>query len=116
MCFIFFQYSDWILSPPITPNVQNVVGCDVYESTLSSNNILKSKLLASSLKTTTRGSKVIRIEIYDASQFQNVEKSVCKCNAEMCAQHVVENIYSDNIYAKVRDILKSLDNSLYVTL
>lgn len=76
----------------------------------------RKKTLSSFLKTHATGVKVIRIEIYDASQFSNLEKSICKCNAELCAQHVVEDIYSDNVYIKIRDLLKSMNNSLYVSL
>lgn len=74
------------------------------------------KMLSSYFKTIVHGSKVIRIEIYDASQFSNAEDSLCKCNAELCVQHVVENVYCDNIYTRVRDILKYMDNTVYTSL
>lgn len=74
--------------------------------------INKQKKLTSSIRTATIGSKVVRIEIYDADQFDDSTKSVCNCNAEICAQHVVQNIFSDNIYTRVKDILKSIETSL----
>lgn len=71
----------------------------------------KKKKLASSIKIETLGAKVIRIEIYDADQFDNFQKSVCHCNAEICAQHIVQNVFSDDIYIQVKDILKSIDTN-----
>lgn len=77
--------------------------------------LVKNKL-TSCIKTTVQGVKVIRIEVYNADQFSSIEDSTCKCRAEICAQHVVNNFYSDHIYMKVRDILKSMDNSMYTNL
>lgn len=57
-------------------------------------------------KKVLKGRKVIRIEIYDADQFDNVQKSTCNCSAEICVQHVVENIGSDNIYCRIKDLIQ----------
>lgn len=74
------------------------------------------KMMSTYFKITTPGSKVIRIEIYNADQFENAEKSMCRCNAEVCVQHVVKNAATDNIYPRVKDIIKCIDNTLYTSM
>lgn len=70
------------------------------------------KQLSSCVKYTTSGVKLIRIEVYDAEQFDNAEKTICHCNAHLCAQHVVSNIFTDDIYVRVKDILRSIQNNV----
>lgn len=92
-------------------NVQNVQANAIYSPTT-----IESKMLTASLKTSIRGMKLIRIEIYNANQFATSEESSCKCNAEICAQHVVSNVHSDNIYIRLKELLKSMDNAMYTSL
>lgn len=79
-------------------------------------NVIESRNLSSSFKITSSGKKVIRIEIYDAVQFDSVEKSICRCNARLCTQHVVQDLASDNIYHRIREIIKCIDNNFYKAL
>lgn len=120
--YLCFQYSNWILSPPtlsldecgkFTANCgQRTPATNVLSPTL----VIDEKKLSSHLKITKQGVKVIRIEIYDVEQFRSTEESMCRCNAELCAQHVVANVYSDDVYTRIKDILKSIDNSLFTIL
>lgn len=104
------------MSPPITPNEAHSLENQNILNVNYSPNVVKTKMLTSSLKTSLLGLKVIRIEIYRADQFENSEDSSCRCKAEICAQHVVSNYYSDHIYSKVREILKSMDSSICFNL
>lgn len=88
-------------------NLKNAKGNQEVNSNMS-----KRKKIASSIRMSSYGAKIIRIEIYDADHFENLEKSVCHCNAEVCGQHVVQNMFTDNIYERVKDILKSIGTSL----
>ncbi|RVE52646.1 hypothetical protein evm_002765 [Chilo suppressalis] len=49
------------------------------------------------IKRPSQGSKVIRIEMYDADKIPE-DGNNCKCQAELCVQHVVTNYFMDNIY------------------
>lgn len=119
MCF---QYSNWILSPPITPDYQQMANLCENPSNDEDNNQqqlfreIEAKKLISSLKTTAVGTKLIRIEIYNADQFASTGESTCKCNADICAQHVVRNVHLDQIYPRIREILKCMDNKIYMNL
>lgn len=77
---------------------------------------IEAKRLTSSLKTTVLGRKVIRVEIYNANQFSSMDESACRCHAEICAQHVVSNIHLDQIYPRIREILKCMDNKMFINL
>uniref|UniRef100_A0A1E1VYT9 Uncharacterized protein n=1 Tax=Pectinophora gossypiella TaxID=13191 RepID=A0A1E1VYT9_PECGO len=71
--------------------------------------------LYSFMKKPTRrgGLKIIRIEIYDADKIENaVEHSMCKCDAELCVQHVVKNILLDDVYKGTRDVINKIEESL----
>lgn len=59
------------------------------------------------VKTLNKGLKVIRIEIFDANQFEN---KICNCNAEMCVQHVVSNTLHDDIYKSIRIIITKISD------
>lgn len=114
--FTYFQYSPWVLSPPVTASPADFQQIEAPQQSNTLPPFVKNKLLTSCLKTSANGLKVIRIEIYDADQFSSTEDSTCKCSAEICAQHVVSNFYSDPIYIRIREILKSMENSMYVNL
>lgn len=78
-------------------------------------NTTNDKELISFYKTvSTGGTKVIRIEIYDANQFES--NSMCQCSAEICVQHIVKSIYTDNIYLRIKDMLPYLNNTFYQSL
>lgn len=77
----------------------------------------KSPAIFSYVKKLTRGpntigGKVIRIEIYDAEKFSDSESSQCKCDADLCIQHVVKNTCMDNIYNSVKDIVVKISDSM----
>ncbi|XP_028162761.1 uncharacterized protein LOC114354537 [Ostrinia furnacalis] len=114
-------HENWSYSPSYTPlsppasgrmsptSVQRIINNMENENQRYGDIIInQQKKLYSSIRTVSHGAKVIRIEIYDAEQFENSTKSVCQCNAEICAQHVVENVFNDNIYTRVKDIIKSI--------
>lgn len=119
------QLSSWPFSPPpriVDPvMVQNVTNYfekqnQITEAAVPSSTKSNQKMLSSFFKTNLKGSKIIRIEIFDAEQFSSREKSVCKCDARLCVQHVVQDTSTDNFYIRVRDILKCMDNHLYTSL
>lgn len=60
------------------------------------------------IKKTSTGSKIIRIEIHDAKNFLNREDTLCKCEAEICAQHVVKHIMFDDIYKSAIDLIEKI--------
>lgn len=104
-----------IIDPTIVQNITNYFQREDQRNREAQESGIK-KMLASFFKSKVLGSKVIRIEIYNAESFANIEQSICNCNAELCAQHVVEDIHADNIYPRVRDIIKCMDNTFYVSL
>lgn len=59
------------------------------------------------------GTKVIRIEVYDADKlkFDEVEQ-LCNCNAEICIQHVVKNTYNDDVYIAVKEVIAKIEGRL----
>lgn len=66
-------------------------------------------------KMSSTGTKVIRIEIYDAAQFTTANLSSCSCNARVCTQHVVKDEATDNIYHRVKDLIKCIENNFYTS-
>lgn len=56
------------------------------------------------------GRKIIKLEIYDAEQFNSEE--ICKCTAEICCQHIVQNIFKDEIYKAAREIIDKLTEQI----
>lgn len=117
--FFLFQIPSWTyspISPPLMINpdiVENVV--NYLDEEERANNV-DNKQLLSFYKTVSAGSKVIRIEVYNANQFESIEQSVCQCSAEICFQHIVKNIYTDSIYLRVKDMLHYLNNTFYQSL
>lgn len=59
-------------------------------------------------KTSTQ-SKIIRLQIFEVEELKN---SVCKCKASVCAQHVVDNVYSDEVYRHTKDLLSKIHRKL----
>lgn len=82
--------------------------------TINTTNDNKKELISFYKTISIGGAKVIRIEIYDANQFEN--NSMCQCSAEICVQHIVKDIYNDNIYLRVKDLLPYLNNTFYQSL
>lgn len=64
------------------------------------------------VKKLTRGAKVIRIEVYDVESYPDIISSLCNCDAELCVQHVVKNIFMDDIYKSVKDIAVKVSNNM----
>lgn len=54
-------------------------------------------------------SKIIRIQVFDAEDFTN---SPCDCSANICVQHVVGNVFNDDIYKCVKDIVSKLHKKM----
>lgn len=99
------------VSPPITPAQVEELSDYLRNESPGNLEILdgnRSKPIVTTFKKVVRGRKVIRIEIYDADQFENVQQSMCNCSAEICVQHVVENIVGDDIYSRIRDVIQLL--------
>lgn len=61
-------------------------------------------------KPVKRGSKIIKIEIYDSEQFLKAEDSICSCTAEVCVQHVVRSMIIDDIYNAVKDVINKIQD------
>lgn len=59
-----------------------------------------------------RGTKIIRIEIYDPDNFQKSDQSTCNCEAEICVQHVVKSVLFDDIYKGTKDIINKIQDEL----
>lgn len=72
----------------------------------------KSTNLYNYIKQTAKGTKVIRIEVYNAEQFENSEDSVCRCAAEICVQHVVKNALFDDVYTKTKDLIGKIQEKM----
>lgn len=100
----------------VDPAIVRGITSSLEADNITSNPPLEKNITSSFFKKTSLGTKVIRIEIYDAVQFSSVEKSFCPCNARICTQHVVEDEMTDNIYHRVRDIIKCIENNFYTTL
>lgn len=65
-------------------------------------------------KLTRGGGKIIRIEVYDMDSFSDSASSKCKCDAELCIQHVVKNMFMDEIYKTVRDIVVKISEYMEI--
>lgn len=63
-------------------------------------------------KPITRGAKIIKIEIYDADNSPNSEKSTCDCEAEICVQHIVKTVMFDDIYNNIKDIITKIQDEI----
>lgn len=120
---LFFQMASWLYSPvsPVSPMIDPATIRGITASLENENQdtppvIADSRNLTSSFKKTSCGTKLIRIEIYEAEQFDSLEKSICKCTARVCAQHVVQDVHTDNILYRVKDLIKCIDNNLYTAL
>lgn len=56
------------------------------------------------IKKPSRGTKLIRIELYDVENLP-AELINCKCHSELCVQYVVKNMFMDDVYKSYRDIV-----------
>lgn len=54
-------------------------------------------------------SKVIRLQIFEVEEMKN---TVCNCKASICAQHVIENSFSDEIYKCAKDLLSKIHKKI----
>lgn len=69
------------------------------------------------IKTSKRGSKIIRIEIYDAEIFENSQNKTCNCDANICMQYVVDSdIFYDDIYNSTKNLMTKMQKSMEKTL
>ncbi|XP_047041935.1 uncharacterized protein LOC124645979 [Helicoverpa zea] len=64
------------------------------------------------IKKPALGFKIVRIEIYDAKDFMDREDTLCKCKAELCAQHVVKHVLFDDIYKSANELIQKIQNNL----
>lgn len=67
--------------------------------------------LYSYVKRPLKGSKVIRIEIYDAKSFEDRQQNICKCKADLCVQHVVKN-NMDGIYQSTKELIFKIQENI----
>lgn len=65
-------------------------------------------------KPITRPSKIIRIQIFDAENFEQKDSSMCNhyCEAEVCAQHVVKNIILDDIFSSTKELINKIQENM----
>lgn len=89
-----FQFED---TPP----------CSNSDSSNNNNKKRKNDVVYSYIQKPSTGhrSKIIRIQVFDADEFTN---SPCDCSANICVQHVVGNVFNDDIYKCVKDIVSKL--------
>lgn len=59
-----------------------------------------------------RGSKILKIEIYDTGHYPKPEDPICRCDAEVCVQHVVKSQIFDDIYSSIKDIINKIQDEL----
>lgn len=65
------------------------------------------------IKMPSKGSKIIRIELYEIDKLKNTDEPlICKCNAELCVQYVVRNMYSDDVYKTYREIINLIKEKI----
>lgn len=67
--------------------------------------------LHSFIKIPVQGRKVLKLEIYNADDIK-CDEMFCKCNAEICCQHVVKNIFKDEIYSLARELIEKMCENL----
>lgn len=79
-------------------------------STTSKKRKQEDSLFYSYIKTSTsqQGRKVIKLEIFDANNYKNEE--MCKCNAEICCQQVVKNLYKDDVYRLAQELIEKISD------
>lgn len=58
------------------------------------------------------GTRVIKIEIYDADNFLKSDDSTCKCEAETCVQYVANSALFDDIYVATKGVIKKIQAEL----
>lgn len=63
-------------------------------------------------KPVSRGTKIIKIEIYDTDSFQKSEQPMCNCEADVCVQHVVKTILYDDIYTSTRELIAKIQDDI----
>lgn len=66
------------------------------------------------IKMRKSGSKMIRVEVYDVKNENIPSDLVCKCNADICMQHVVEsdNIAFDEIYNTTKNLITKIQKQI----
>lgn len=71
--------------------------------------------LYSYIKRSKQGKKIVRLEVYDAENIENIQTAIlCKCNADVCMQYVVDNdnMYFDDVYNSVKSLMTKIQNSI----
>lgn len=64
----------------------------------------------SHVKIPMKGHKIIKLEIYDAEKMEG--DNLCKCDAEICCQHVVKNLFLDEIYRSAQNLISKMTESI----
>ncbi|KAG7312230.1 hypothetical protein JYU34_001702 [Plutella xylostella] len=67
-------------------------------------------IIYSHIKMPMEGHKVIKLEIYDAERLKG--EGICKCNADICCQHIVKNLFKDEIYKSAQDLISKITDNL----
>lgn len=107
------------ISPPLSPcrNVQMERPFQFEDGPhcSTSNNISNKRrgneLMYSYVKKSVKGPqrKIIRIQIFDTKEFDG--SKLCECKADVCAQHIVENVFSDDLYRCTKDLISKIQYS-----
>lgn len=72
------------------------------------------EVLYSYIKKPCKGpqSKLIRLQIFDVDEIKNIENLKCHCEASVCAQHIVDYTFSDDVYKCAKDLLHKMCKKL----
>lgn len=54
--------------------------------------------------------KIIRVQIIDIEDYK--ESAPCNCEATVCAQYVVENVFKDDILKSANDIINKIHKKM----
>lgn len=55
---------------------------------------------------------MIRVQIFDSDDLKNLENIKCRCEASICAQHVVDYTYSDEVYECAKDLINKIKTKI----
>ncbi|KAL4702088.1 hypothetical protein ACJJTC_005427 [Scirpophaga incertulas] len=88
---------------------------DVVETPCIPKKKKENDMCFSFIKTPKRGSKIIRLEIYDLDKFEESPNlKFCECNAKTCTQYVVDsdNLLFDDIYNSAKNLIVKIHKSM----
>lgn len=114
----FTSYSP--ISPPLNQNRERETPPQLEERLNSTNTSRKtvndkrrgSKTMYSYVRKYVQGPhrKIIRIQIFDGEELNG--SKLCTCKAKICAQHIVNNIFTDDIYDCAKDMINKIQKKM----